>query len=75
MEDLKSIVGQFLRKARGGISLLKVYAGTGISDRRVSAIEKGKANITLKTFEKLCEFYGIKDELIEKFKQWIEERG
>jgi len=57
--DLKKIIGENLHILRGKRTLFDVAVGTGISDRRIGAIEKGKANVTIGLLEKLCNFYNV----------------
>jgi SOS-response transcriptional repressor LexA len=59
IKDLKKIVGDNLHILRGKRTLFDVAVGTGISDRRIGAIEKGRANVTIGLLEKLCNFYGV----------------
>ena len=66
MPDLKEEIGKKLRKLRGGNTLFQVATETGIGDRYISLIEKGKANITLEMLEKLCKFYNVDVDFVAK---------
>lgn len=59
MEGSNRTVGQNVRKLRGKRSLAKVSRETGIPDRYLSLIEKGNANITVKTQQRLADYFGV----------------
>ena len=58
-ENIKIRVGQNLRKLRGKKSFRKVFQDTGIGDRYLSLLEKGKMNFTVDTLKRIGDYYGI----------------
>jgi len=67
MKVIQTMVGENVRKLRlkAGKSLTDVERGTGIQDRYISQIEKGKVNLTLKLLGKLAAYFDV--EVVELF--------
>jgi transcriptional regulator with XRE-family HTH domain len=68
MEDLNVNIGRNLRKIRLKRKLYQVDVATmtGLRSSYISVIERGKAKITMATFDRLVEGLGIKSsKLIE----------
>lgn len=59
MREIKNLIGENLRKLRGGRSLAELHRATGIQDHYLSRIEKGKANITVAILEKLAAYFDV----------------
>lgn len=59
INNFRKIIGENLHKLRGKKTLFEVSRGTGIGDRYIALIEKGKTNITMDILERLCSFYQI----------------
>ena len=59
-EDLQAIFGENLRAARlkGGLKQSDVAERSGLSQQRLSLIESGHINLTLKTMTRLAEVVG-----------------
>lgn len=68
MENLREKIGGLLRKARGKRTLFEAAGIIGMTDRRISSIEHGRLNVTLRTIEKICNAYDVELEINLKIK-------